>query len=123
MVDGDPPRLKRLIAALTRLGDLAAAEQRARIIYPIICEVVLQKYARGHDIGRDAGVFYARPRTTTACPARELRDIAGAAKRAVAGRYDIEDWVTAWAALSHRTRHRLWRSPLIQKEKLYSYSA
>jgi hypothetical protein len=124
MVDGDPPNLTRLIAALTRLGDRAAAERQASTIYPIINAVVFQKHSRGHDIGRDARGFYARPRTSTAGPARELRDLCVAANKAIAGRCDKEDWITAWAAVPDRTQHRLWGSPLIQKTRLFgSFSA
>jgi hypothetical protein len=96
------------------LGDPTIAEQQAEIIHPHMLAVVMQTVARGHDIGRDEAGLYARPRTATAGLARELRDLRGKVRKAVAGRLDVEDWIAAWAALPARTRARLWQPRLIQ---------
>ena len=113
-MDTDPPQLRRLLAALTSLGgDPAVAEKHAQIIHMRMINFVTQRHSRGHDLGRDAEGFYARPRKETAGPARELRDIVGKARKAVAGRLDKEEWIDAWTALPERTK-RLWRMPLIR---------
>jgi hypothetical protein len=112
-----PPKLERVIAALSRLGgDRAAAEKHAQRIQWCMLRVVTS--SSGHDIGGDddAG-FHARPRTSTAGLERELRDIGGRARKAVIGKLGVEAWMKAWAALPDRTKRLLWRPKLIQTAK------
>jgi hypothetical protein len=113
MTGWPPPKQARLITALSRLGDPAIAEQQANIIMPLILAVITP--SRGHEIGRDdAGFYYARSRTATAGLARELRDLRGKARKAVAGTLTGEDWIKAWAAVPARTQRLLWRPRLIE---------
>src|SRR4029079_18575987 len=65
-----PLRITRLIAALSQLGDPAVAERQAQTIYSVMLKLLASYASRGHNIGRDAGGFFARPRTATAGPAR-----------------------------------------------------
>ena len=44
-------------------------------------------------------------------PARELRNLATAAKRAIA-RKDVAGWAHAWALLPSRTRRMVWHDPV-----------
>jgi hypothetical protein len=106
-----PPKLERLIEALRRLGDAVVAEEHASIILARMIDVITP--ARGHDIGGDAEGFFAHPRGQTAGLARELRDLAGKARKAAGGgKLAFEAWLTAWAALPRRTQRLLWRPPV-----------
>ena len=106
-----PPKLERLIEALRRLGDAVVAEEHAGIILARMIDVITP--ARGHDIGRDVDAYYARPRGQTAGLARELRDLAGKARKAAGGgKLAFEAWLAAWAALPRRTQQLLWRPPV-----------
>jgi hypothetical protein len=109
-----PPKLALLITALKRLdGDPGIVEAQAQIIDGRMLAVMTQTIARGHDIGGDnADGFYANPRTATAGLARELRDLGGKARKAVAGKVGMKGWMNAWAALPDRTMRLLWR-PLL----------
>jgi hypothetical protein len=70
---------------------------------------------RGRDLGGDDGTgFYARRRTTTAGLARELRNIRGKARKAMASKLTYESWIAAWAALPARTRSILWKPRLVR---------
>jgi hypothetical protein len=71
--------------------------------------------ARGHDIGRDADGFFARPRKSAVGPARLLRDIAAMARKAIAGKVDNEQWITAWVALPQAIS-RLWKPTRLRTE-------
>jgi hypothetical protein len=123
--DFDPPRLKALIAALSRLGVPDVARRHALLIHPLMLAVVADKQARGHDVGRDDhGAFYARPRKTTVGLERELRDLEAAARKAVASKLDPERWINAWAAMPTRTQSRLWKRLLKEVvARAFSYSA
>jgi hypothetical protein len=59
--------------------------------------------ARGHEIGRDAEGFFARPRNTTKGPAKELRDLTATARKAMKGAIGTEEWMDAWAAQPRAT--------------------
>jgi len=86
--------LHDLIELLGQLGDRTIAEREARKIHAAI-----RALARGYDIGKDADGFYARlRRTKPAGPARELRDLAAAARKALRGKISREDWMDRWAA-------------------------
>src|SRR5712672_4250554 len=86
---------EQLIELLSQLGDRTVAEKQARHIHA----VMLAALSRGHDIGEDAGGFYARPRhTKPAGPAKELRDLARTARKAIGGKISREDWMREWAA-------------------------
>jgi len=100
-------------AALSRLRDPAIAEEPAAIIFARIIDVVTP--TRGHDVGHDRDGFYARARTQTAGPERELRDLGGKARKAVDGKLSGEVWIDAWAALPDRTKRRLWRPRLVER--------
>jgi hypothetical protein len=109
-------RGEQLVAALSRLGDAGEAERQAKLINPLMFDVVMQGITRGHDIGRDLEGFYARRKTSPKGPARELRDLAAAGRKAVGGKLDVEDWIMAWAAAPARIT-RLWKPPFIQTKK------
>jgi hypothetical protein len=112
------PKRAQLIAAVSRVvgnGDPAVVAREAANIYWHMN--ILRLPARGSDIGRDVDGFYARPRAATVGPARELRDLAGKARKAVKGNLDKEDWIAAWAALPTRTQTLLWTPRLIQTPK------
>jgi hypothetical protein len=86
---------ERLVKLLARLGDRAVAEKQARHIHA----AMLAALSRGHDIGQEADGFYARPRhTKPAGPAKELRDLARTARKAIRGKISREDWMREWAA-------------------------
>jgi hypothetical protein len=107
-----PPKLERLIAALSRLGNSEIAERHASVIFSRMIAVVTP--ARGHDIGGDDDTgFYARPRTEMAGLERELRDLGGKARKAARGKPGFKAWANAWAALPQRTKRLLWRPKLI----------
>jgi hypothetical protein len=85
---------EQLVELLSQLGDRAIAEKHARYIHAAVLGL-----SRGYDIGRDQGGFYARPRRTKPeGPAKELRDLAAAARKAIRGRISREDWMDEWAA-------------------------
>jgi hypothetical protein len=88
------PKHDELVKLLSKLGDPIVAEREARRVHAAI----LQLY-RGRDIGRDDQGFYARPRLTKSVgPAKEMRDLAAAARKAIRGRISREDWMRIWAA-------------------------
>jgi hypothetical protein len=108
-----PPKLERLIAALSRLGNSEIAEKHAGNIFSRMISVVTP--VRGHDIGGDDDTgFYARPRTEIAGPERELRDLGGKARKAARGKLGFKAWTNAWAALPRRTKQLLWRPKLVR---------
>ncbi|WP_299721022.1 hypothetical protein [Tardiphaga sp.] len=81
----------------------------------IIC-VAMLALARGHDIGKDSHGYFARPRKRAYGPARQLRDIARMAKKAIAGKkVDSKKWRTAWVALSLAVR-QVWK-PLVKTNR------
>jgi hypothetical protein len=111
-----PPKLERLIAALSRLGNSEIAEEHARIIFSRMISVVTP--VRGHNIGGDDDTgFYARPRKEMAGLERELRDLGGKARKAARGKLGFKAWVNAWAALPQRTKRLVWRPKLISTAK------
>jgi hypothetical protein len=86
---------EQLVELLSQLGDRAVAKKEACRIHA----AMLDALNRGHNIGQDAGGFYARPRhTTPAGPAKELRDLAATARKAIRGKISREDWMRKWAA-------------------------
>ncbi len=85
---------EQLVELLSRLGDRAIAKQWAIHIHTAIFGLY-----RGYDIGRDENGFYSRPRLTKpAGPAKELRDLAVSARKALRGKISREDWMRRWAA-------------------------
>jgi hypothetical protein len=116
---------EQLVELLSQLGDRVVAEEEA-------CKVHAAMLAlnRGYDIGRDANGFYARPRRSKpAGPAKELRDLAAAARKAIRGRISREDWLDKWAA-NHHSNWRACRPSLLvsetrslDPEKLLGFSA
>jgi hypothetical protein len=85
---------QQLVELLSRLGDRAIANEWAIHIHSAIYGLY-----RGYDIGRDDNGFYARPRLTSpAGPAKELRDLAASARKALRGKISREDWMRTWAA-------------------------
>jgi hypothetical protein len=106
-------RREQLVALLSRFGNPTLAEQYAPEIHWHMIALVAADRGRTIGGGDDTG-FYARPCMTTAGLARELRDVRGKARKAVSGKMNNEDWITAWAALPARTRSRLWRPRLIK---------
>jgi hypothetical protein len=86
---------EQLVELLSKLGNRAVAKKQARYVHA----VMLAALSRGHDIGEDASGFYARPRhTKPAGPAKELRDLASTARKAIRGKISREDWMREWAA-------------------------
>ena len=78
---------EQLVELLSQLGDRVVAEDEA-------CKIQAAMLAlyRGFDIGRDANGFYARPRRSKpAGPAKELRDLAAAARKVIRGKISRED--------------------------------
>jgi hypothetical protein len=106
----------RIVAALQRIDDDADAaliEKHANAIHGAMFDAALSCRARGFDIGVDNdGIPYARPKTSTAGPARELRDLATKCRKAATGKISREEWITIWTALPARIR-TLWRKSLI----------
>ena len=97
-----PTRSARIVAALQRLdADAerpAVIEQHADLIHAAMLDLIAARRARGFDIGHDDGGAYARPRSSTVGPARELRDLRRICRKAIAGKISAQDWTTAWAA-------------------------
>ena len=110
-------RPARIVAALQRLdGDAGVIERHAQLIHYAMLDHVAAQRARGHDIGRGDDRAYARPRSATAGPARELRDLRRACRNAITGKISREDWTTAWAAQPERIK-ALWKPLLIETGK------
>ena len=85
---------KRLVEVLSPLGDRAVAEKHARYIHAAVLTA-----SRGHDIGQDDIGYYARPRHAKSLgPAKEFRDLASLARKAIRGKISREDWAREWAA-------------------------
>jgi len=85
---------EQLVESLSQLGDRAVAEREARKIH-----AAMIAYSQGYDIGRNADGFYARPRRANPVgPAKEMRDLAAAARKAIRGKISREDWMDFWAA-------------------------
>jgi hypothetical protein len=103
---------EQLIELLSQLGDRAVAKKQARHIHA----VMLAALSRGHDIGEDASGFYARPRhTKPAGPAKDLRDLASTARKAIRGKISREDWMREWAG-QPRSVWRVCRPLLLDSE-------
>ena len=110
-----PTRSARVIGALQRLdpaADAAVIERHAGLIHVAMLDLLAARRGRGFDIGIDGGV-YARPRSSPAGPARELRDLHRVCRKAVAGKISVKDWTAAWAAQPERIK-RLWKPLLIE---------
>jgi len=86
---------EQLVELLCQLGDRSIAEPWARKIH-----AVMIANTQGYDIGRNAEEgFYARPRRAKPVgPAKQLRDLAAIARKAVRRKISTEDWMDAWAA-------------------------
>jgi hypothetical protein len=85
---------QQLVELLGQLGDRAVAEKHARHIHAAVLAA-----SRGHDIGHDDTGYYARPRREkSAGLAKELRDLASMARKAIRGKISREDWIREWAA-------------------------
>jgi hypothetical protein len=118
MRDTVAPRSTRVAAALRRLdgaADPALIEKHTTAISGAMLHVLAARRSHGFDIGRDADGFYARPRATTVGPAKELRDLAAACRKALRGKINREEWAAKWAALPDRARS-LWRPTIDQRE-------
>jgi hypothetical protein len=119
----------RLVADLGKLGDpVVAAEQASSIVAAM--RALQLRSSGGYDIGRDVGGFYARPREAEVRHERELNALAAIARKAVAGKADVEEWIDAWVALPASTSRRIDVVPHISKKnsrsvdprKIYSYA-
>jgi hypothetical protein len=111
-----PTRSARVAAALQRLdGDVDAAviEHHAGLILAAMLDLIAAYRARGFEIGRDDGGFYARPKKKTKGLARELPALAAKCRKAVAGKISREDWTSIWAAQPERIK-ALWKPTLIE---------
>jgi hypothetical protein len=85
---------EQLVDLLAQLGDRAVAEKEACRIHAAMLAL-----SRGHDIGQDDSGFYARPRYTKPVGlAKEIRDLAATARKAIRGKISREDWMREWAA-------------------------
>jgi hypothetical protein len=111
-----PTRSARIIAALQRLdgnADPVLIERHATLIHGAMLGLLAAYRARGFDIGRDSAGYYARPKTSTAGPARELAELAAKCRKAAAGKIGREAWATIWAAQPERIK-ALWKPKLIK---------
>jgi hypothetical protein len=103
---------EQLVELLSKLGDRTVAEKEAYRIHAAMLTVL----SRGHDIGQDADGFYARPRhTKPEGPAKELRDLARTARKAIRGKISREDWMREWAE-QPRSVWRACRPLLLESE-------
>jgi hypothetical protein len=103
---------EQLVELLSKLGDRTVAEKGAYRIHAAMLTVL----SRGHDIGQDADGFYARPRhTKPEGPAKELRDLARTARKAIRGKISREDWMREWAE-QPRSVWRACRPLLLESE-------
>jgi hypothetical protein len=85
---------EQLVKLLTQLGDRTVAKKEARRIHAAMLAL-----PQGQDIGQDETGFYARPRhTKPEGPAKQLRDLAATARKAIRGKISREDWMREWAA-------------------------
>lgn len=85
---------QQLVELLSDLGKRAIAEKQAIHIHTALLGLY-----RGRDIGRHDTGFYAQPRLTKSVgPAKELRDLAASARKALRGKIGLEDWARKWAA-------------------------
>jgi hypothetical protein len=85
---------EQLVELLARLGDRAAAEKHARHIHAAVLAA-----SRGHDIGQEDIGYFARARhTKSPGPAKEFRDLASMARKAIRGKIGQEDWIREWAS-------------------------
>lgn len=108
-MEGHPPKLALLIAALRRVvggDDDPGIEQLAnKILWEM--NMLAVRYAEMR-------------RTTKAGPARDLRDLKGAARKAAAGQLDIAGWAAAWARVPEKTLRRIWRPkvpPIVSRKR------
>jgi hypothetical protein len=111
----NPPKLTGTIEALQRIdgdADAAVIEKYAVLIHGAMLNYIAAQRARGFDIGHDADGFYARPKTKTAGPTRELTELAAKGRKAIAGKISGEDWTACWAAQPERIK-ALWKPTLI----------
>jgi hypothetical protein len=92
---GAPPSIhEQLVELLCQYGDCAIAQKEAGHIHAIMLAL-----PRGHDIGQDESGFYARPRQAKPPgPAKDFRDLAATARKAIRGKISREDWMREWAA-------------------------
>lgn len=106
----------RIVASLQRIDadvDVVLLEKHANAIHGAMFDVVLSYRERGFEIGVDNdGIPYARPKNSTAGPARELRDLVAKCRKGASGKISREEWITIWTALPARIR-KLWRKSLI----------
>lgn len=106
-------RTAALVELLAALGERTVAEREARNIHAAILSL-----GRGYEIGKDRAGFYARPRRARPeGPARALRDLAAAARKAINGKNDVETWMEVWAAQSVEVG-RLCRPALLKSGRL-----
>jgi hypothetical protein len=112
---GAPPSIhEQLVELLCQYGDCAIAQKEARHIHAIMLAL-----PRGHDIGQDESGFYARPRQAKPPgPAKDFRDLAATARKAIRGKISREDWMREWAAQPRS----VWRAcrPFLLKPKTRS---
>jgi hypothetical protein len=111
-------RSARIASALHRgdgNADAAEIEKHASLILAAMLDHITAERARGFDIGQDSSGFYARPRSSTAGMARELRDLRLICIRAIVGKISYEEWTAAWAAVPERTKR--WKPRLIETKQ------
>jgi hypothetical protein len=110
-------RVAALLQRLNEDADAATIERLADDITGHMLFLVASRRSRGFDIGADEeSGHYARPRSSSAGLARELRDIDASCRKAISGKISWQHWVTDWTALPERTKTRLWK-PLLKQSK------
>jgi hypothetical protein len=81
----------------------------ALLIHRVMSDLVVEQRSRGFDVGvDDDGTPFARPKSKTKGPARELYDLARTCRKAVAGKISLKGWTKEWAAQPERIK-ALWK--------------
>jgi hypothetical protein len=105
-------RLDFVAEALERLDenvDVSVLAPHALLIHRVMSDLVVEQRSRGFDVGvDDDGTPFARPKSKTKGPARELYDLARMCRKAVAGKISLKGWTTEWAAQPERIK-ALWK--------------
>jgi len=107
----DPPGLSWLIARLTQLNDdPEMVRPHALKIFGAVGSIRVRgdRYGYLFEPGKKERRKTVLP---TRGPARELEELRRAARRAIR-QNNVEGWLTAWAAVPHRTRARVWVPPV-----------
>ena len=104
------PKHGRLIEALRRLKGDADPTVIEQLAADILCQMYMLKVHQAE----------ARRLAKRIGPAKELRDIERAARKAVDGKLAPEAWAAAWARVPEDIRRRLWRlkvPPIVSRKR------